>query len=848
MHNLSKYHFYLYMLFLVFFANTMVFGEQLLLRVPDTTATVGDTLYMPVYADSSLTGKDVFSADITLSYNHSLVEPISVIKAGTIIDGFESLEANLNMPGIIKLSGASTVALSGEGVFSIIVFKLVNNGTSNLNFVDEENIFNEGVPLIITKNGNIRVNAKPVIRVTPDDKLLLSGEQQQMNVSGGEPPYTWSVSDPSVASVDNTGLLTALGRGLTRVRVQDSDGLIDSTDQWVEVREIEMYFNDTSGWEKNSVDIPVYINDISPVGIISGAFTISYDDNDLLPVGYRKDNTILEEVSSIQVNNNTPGDFHLSFATTNSLTGSGKFIIVTFEILDESGGSSSLRFEDVIFNEDIKVITNPGMITIKELPDLSVTPGMAELQVGESVNFSVSGGLAPYTWTTSNPVIGDISNDGELTALGGGKIRVEVTDQAGATGTSGDIIIYSSLLSVLDVNFPPGSDIVVPVFLDSLMDDAEIFSFQMDIAYDTTKLNFVDVTGDDLPTGSWMLSSSRLGDYLNVAAAGSAPLPGKSTLFNMHFTYKPGIAEGQAITITPDNLLFNEGLPFIDRNGGKIRVSEKPGTDLGIISLIAPSSACTGDGNEILTIKIENAGTTNFLQNDTIFFYYQVNEGTINVNKVVTEEPLLPGEILMHSFTQPYDFSHTGKYNVKIFLGTGTETNHGNDTLNTSVQVFGNPDVDLGPDTLDVTTLPVTLDAGAGYSSYTWNGITGSQTKIVNTEGSYIVVVTNKWGCEGTDTIFVRLKTSVLEMKNNPVVIYPNPAISGFYIKLETSLWQMKHVRVFDECGRIIYDNKLETIKDNLEIDLSHVGYTGICFVKIIMQDNREFVRFVIVH
>jgi len=43
-----------------------------------------------------------------------------------------------------------------------------------------------------------------------------------------------------------------------------------------------------------------------------------------------------------------------------------------------------------------------------------------------------------------------------------------------------------------------------------------------------------------------------------------------------------------------------------------------------------------------------------------------------------------------------------------------------------------------------------TLDAGAGYASYSWSGGGSSQTKMVNTAGAHDVTVTDGNGCEGT--------------------------------------------------------------------------------------------------
>lgn len=51
------------------------------------------------------------------------------------------------------------------------------------------------------------------------------------------------------------------------------------------------------------------------------------------------------------------------------------------------------------------------------------------------------------------------------------------------------------------------------------------------------------------------------------------------------------------------------------------------------------------------------------------------------------------------------------------------------------------------------------LDAGPGFTTYTWSNSTGNQTTTVNGSGNYTVTVTNGLGCTGTDDINVSIPT-----------------------------------------------------------------------------------------
>lgn len=55
----------------------------------------------------------------------------------------------------------------------------------------------------------------------------------------------------------------------------------------------------------------------------------------------------------------------------------------------------------------------------------------------------------------------------------------------------------------------------------------------------------------------------------------------------------------------------------------------------------------------------------------------------------------------------------------------------------------------------------ITLDAGAGYSSYSWSGGGSGQTLTVNATGTYIVTVTNAEGCTSSGSITVTVKAPI---------------------------------------------------------------------------------------
>lgn len=104
--------------------------------------------------------------------------------------------------------------------------------------------------------------------------------------------------------------------------------------------------------------------------------------------------------------------------------------------------------------------------------------------------------------------------------------------------------------------------------------------------------------------------------------------------------------------------------------------------------------------------------------------------------------------------TQTITASTSGTYVVTVTDGNCTA----NDTI--IITVATNPTVLLGNDTAICNGNSITLDAGAGASSYSWNTGETTQTITVDTSGTYSVTITNAAGCSGFDSILVTVNAN----------------------------------------------------------------------------------------
>jgi hypothetical protein len=99
------------------------------------------------------------------------------------------------------------------------------------------------------------------------------------------------------------------------------------------------------------------------------------------------------------------------------------------------------------------------------------------------------------------------------------------------------------------------------------------------------------------------------------------------------------------------------------------------------------------------------------------------------------------------------------------------------------ITVNPSPTVDLGEDIVQCGGT-VTLDAGAGFSSYQWNPpLSNNQTMTVAMSGTYSVTVTNEYDCSATDQILVTISNVTVSLAETESGLEAtiDPIVSGNY-------------------------------------------------------------------
>jgi len=632
--------------------NVSLSEAQVQVSMPDTTGTKPDTMLIPIRV-SDLTGQNVYSAEFTIDYNPNVVQALGLQRSGTFSANWPQPATHFT-PGQVSMAFASADSLVGSGVFIYLRMRLLPNASPDSTALTfSQSMFNEGNPAATTTNGKIRIRA---IHISPQQGSLFEGDTLQFSVNGTvTPPVTWSLTDPSVAEITSSGEFHALSRGFTKVIAVDDAGLADTTDniliESVQLRDLTLTIPDTSYTQTLTFDLPIYISDVTPLGIYSGQLTVNYDNNDLKALSVSSVGTITEQwgdpAADIQ-----GGNVEIATAGTSTLSDSGVFVYVKFQVRSNASGSSTISISDALFNEDIFANTNNGQFSVIQAPDIQITPDNITLTNGDTQQFSATGGTAPYSWGTTNPSVATIDQSGILTTYQSGTVRVFTQDAENFVDTTNVIPVNDFKLSVHDTIVQQGAEVAVPLIVDRDIAPFDIYSFEFKIAYSNSQYFKIDTveTNGTLSSIWGDVAMKDSAGVLTVAAAGSTPLTGSGILLKIILSDTSGAPLGISSHLQFQRLLFNEGSPSATAKNGTVTVSQPP-VD---VHVYLPDTSATGGSNLALalttpdTLDTLNVSNYNFtlLFDPSILSFSDVNIiGTMSdgytVNTTLVEQGIL---------------------------------------------------------------------------------------------------------------------------------------------------------------------------------------------------------------
>lgn len=709
-------------------------SAQIRMRMPDTTA-VADSSFIdiPVYADSSLTGKGIYSYQIQFTYSDYMLKPVSVSTAGTVLNGTGMPSFNKSVSGKITISGAVASPLSGQGVFIYVRFQKIRSSSTWLAFTGiANNYFNEGEPAMILNDGYCTLNTLPVVTVYPETGLLVKGEQMQFQAYGGAGVYTWSTSDTTLATISQSGILTAKKHGLVKAIATDINNIKDFSGN-IEIRPVLLSLHDTSAYSSDTLLLPVYTSDMTGLDIVSGNFDLEFSSTVFTPIGFKKQGTLLENYADPVINTETAGKMQVSFAGSVPVAGQGVLLYLKLKV---KSGSSWLYLRNMLFNEELLAKSKDVYFYETVPPTLYISGGASELFVGDSLTFTANGGVPPYQFSTTDPSISAISSSGKLTASAGGTIKVKLKDSKQNQAISGDIQIYDTKLRIGSINAEPGTTVDVPVYISKLPAGQSVLSFEFSLNYLKPELALLGVITTGSLSEGWSASSNESNNIANVAAAGTAGINQEGVLCYLRFKTTLDLTNGENGYINFLNAMLNEGAPLTKRFNGAIVGLQAILRDMVTLNIQYPPS-CFPTSSEKIRSTLYNTGNNILQPGDSLFPFLQMDGNIVSQDTLILANEFHPYQQLTHTYKNAVNISADGQYKFKAWALLKGDVNHTNDTTQLTHTSYEKRTVSIGNDTAICDGSVLVLTASGSGSYYDWfrndtliNGYAGNQLSV----------------------------------------------------------------------------------------------------------------------
>ena len=618
-------------LFLLFFS-TGVFAIDV--KIPDTSSPSEKSFTVGIQT-SDLTGQSIFSVDMKIIFDASILSATSVNSSGTLLSSWGNPTFNIG-PDNVRISAGGTSALSGGGTLVKIRFTVANNvaagSTSPVAFASFQ--FNEGRPSANLVNGTFTVTQDldpPLITNGPNAGSITS---HSANISWQTNEVANSVLEYGASSnygdkmssdqlVTNHSFFVNGLKASTTYHYQISstdklgNGPTKSADNSFTTSDIIVSLPDESLDPGSTILIPISISDVSEQEITSANITVQFDADILSATGVVTDGTITAGWPA-PTYSTSPGQIQISLSGPTALSGSGFLLKTQFQVEQSAkpGSQSILEFSNFQLNNGTTpVVTRNGSFVVKDTqaPIITNGPQLA----------NVTSNSAEILWTTN-----ELSNSrvqfGKTQAYGHVEssskrrldhkillsgldpetvyhFRVSSSDSSGNGPTFSENVIFSTKaggdlsIHIPDQSASVGQTLTIPVQATDLT-GAGILSYQAVFKYDREVLEFLRVENGPLSAGWTNLFQDSVDGQILVSNSGGPELNGEGVLFFLVLKIRQDINNTNT-EIRPTQFIFNAGWPDVSTKSGTLSISGNPDilppqfTFGPIVDLISTNSA-----------------------------------------------------------------------------------------------------------------------------------------------------------------------------------------------------------------------------------------------------------------
>lgn len=258
----------------------------------------------------------------------------------------------------------------------------------------------------------------------PTDIVLEKGETQQLNIEYGTDDkaeqekiaeaasklnLTWSSSDETVATVDETGLVTAVGAGEADVTVSVADANISSTTH------VKVVITPTGVEAPDSIELVTNGENSKALGA-----KMTPEDATEVKLAYESSD---ENVATVDENGVV------------TAVADGECVITTTIVADTTATAedAGVDSEMLVVPENAKAETKVTVTTKVEQIVLNKTEGV--LTVGNSVTVTATvtpdnATNATVNWTSSDEKVATVDSNGKVTAVAAGNATITATSES----------------------------------------------------------------------------------------------------------------------------------------------------------------------------------------------------------------------------------------------------------------------------------------------------------------------------------------------------------------------------------------------------------------------------------
>ena len=144
--------------------------------IPEVYGKQGGTVDVPIKLEKLANGVPIFSLQLQLLYDSSIIKYVSVVSTATLTEGWSYSQSNSG--NHLTLAAASATSFQSTGTLLFVRFQVgpnVSYGShAYLNF--QQMLFNEGTPSALTLDGGVIVTTPPSAPQLYSPPLVLPGQ------------------------------------------------------------------------------------------------------------------------------------------------------------------------------------------------------------------------------------------------------------------------------------------------------------------------------------------------------------------------------------------------------------------------------------------------------------------------------------------------------------------------------------------------------------------------------------------------------------------------------------------------------------------------------------------------